>query len=114
MQCSLWDKLHFLPDFLAQRTQSLFVQMVQWRTGFHVQNASPREWAKGITLPVLVVHGDQDRVIQQSRGRTLFHAYGSQDRTWISLSGDNHHNVLVTPVPLYATMGTWLLQHVSD
>ncbi len=110
----LRDKLDFLPDFLADNIHLLFLQILKWRQGFDVGKASPKQWAADITLPVLVVHGDQDTVIRQPHGKALFDAYKSNDKTWINVSGGNHHNVLITPMPLYATMGAWLLQHLSD
>lgn len=109
----LRDKLNFLPHFLAEPIQSLFLQIIKWRVGFDVKESNPKFWAKTITLPVLLAHGDQDKVIQPSRGRALFNSYASKDKTWISVRGGNHHNVLITPMPLYATMGAWLLTHIK-
>lgn len=110
----LQDKLHFLPHFLAKHIHALFLQMIEWRVGFDVKKSSPKQWVKTVTLPVLLVHGEQDNVIQLPRGKALFNAYASKDKTWISVRGGNHHNVLITPMPLYATMGAWLLAHIQN
>lgn len=110
----LLDKLDFLPDFLARPVHWLFTRMLKWRFDFNSGEATPKDWAIKINHPLLLVHGDQDRVIYINRGQSLFSAYASQDKTWVNVPTANHHNILVTPMPLYATMATWLLQHLSN
>lgn len=109
----LSDKLDFLPDVLADPIHSIFKQLLKWRRDFDSDQATPKQWVQQVSLPVLVAHGDQDQLIRQARGRALFSAYNSKDKTWVNVSGGNHHNILITPMPLYATMGGWLLSYFT-
>jgi alpha-beta hydrolase superfamily lysophospholipase len=82
------------------------------RTGLDVRSLRPVDWAQGIHIPVLVAHGRSDALISPARGRSLFEGFGSRKKEWIDVEHGDHDNVLVTPMPLYARMARWLIQHL--
>ncbi|WP_020395466.1 alpha/beta hydrolase [Thiolinea disciformis] len=74
----------------------------------------PADWAKEVTLPALVLHGTQDRFVPLEQGQQLYRAFASQDKQWSSVQDGGHNSVLTTPQPVYAEMGVWLLQHLTE
>lgn len=83
------------------------------RGGANLAKARPVDWASRVRIPVLVAHGDNDTLIPLERGRALFDAFGSPNKRWVEVESGDHSRVLVTPMPLYATMSEWLLQACS-
>lgn len=54
---------------------------------------------KSVTCPVVVLHGDEDRLVYQKFGRKLFDAAPgcstcNTDKRWISLAGIGHNDIL--------------------
>jgi len=87
----------------------LFIRpMVRALGGPVLTDVRPDLWAKAVGCPVLVVHGDADRLIAEDRGRALHSAFASADKTWLSVSGAGHNNALITDQPVYATMAKWM------
>lgn len=82
------------------------------RTGLDTATVRPFEWAHQVQLPVFVAHGTNDPVIQMHRGRALFESFAAIEKKWVAVNGADHNNVLITPMPLYAAMAGWLLQHL--
>ncbi|WP_227021549.1 alpha/beta hydrolase [Oceaniferula marina] len=74
---------------------------------------TPAVWAQSVSIPVLVAHGSDDALIPMSSGRKLYDSFPSNDKKWIEVPGGDHDNVLITPMPLYAEMGVWILKHLS-
>lgn len=86
--------------------------LVKHRSGFQMADAAPAIWAsKCSRIPVFIAHGDQDPLISQTRGEQLLHAFPHTNKTWLTVTGANHHNVLITEQPVYASMGQWLLEN---
>lgn len=83
--------------------------MTSLRGGVTLSNARPVDWAARVKIPVFVAHGDADTLIPLSRGKALYEAFGSQEKRWVPVETGDHNRVLVTPMPLYATMAEWLL-----
>lgn len=106
------DRLAFLPEplpFLLNRSLDL---MARQRGGLALQDVRPGLWARHVTTPVLVAHGDRDEVVSLKRGRQLFDAVPSRDKSWLVVRGANHHNVLITSARPYAVMSEWFIGHV--
>ena len=76
-----------------------------------IQSIAPAKWAKAITIPTLIVHGEHDFFIHPSRGKAIFSAIDNPDKQWVSVPTAGHNNVLKTPMQLYALMSDWLLKH---
>lgn len=122
-------QVHRMTSALPKPMQSLvkplllnmFAMFVEWQGGIEPDKVDPASVASKISLPLLMLHGDQDRVIDITQGKALYDAYASQitnhtakiDKTWLTVEGANHHNVLVTEAPVYATMADWLLRHLQ-
>jgi pimeloyl-ACP methyl ester carboxylesterase len=77
-----------------------------------VSHLNPQEWAQGVHTPALVVHGTRDAFIPLGQGRKLYDALASPHKRWLTVDGGGHANVLRTAMPLYAEMGSWLLQTI--
>lgn len=123
---------------------NMFAVFVEWQGGIEPDKVNPANLAAKVSLPLFMLHGDQDRVIDITQGKALYDAYASQtfnqsanqtahkvatnnvdntaanirtvtvDKTWLTVQGANHHNVLVTEAPVYATMADWLLRHTRQ
>jgi fermentation-respiration switch protein FrsA (DUF1100 family) len=85
--------------------------MTEHRGGACLAQVRPDNWAKQVPLPVFVAHGDRDQLIPLHRGRRLFDAFSSGEKVWTVVPGADHDNILVTEMPLYARMSTWLIAH---
>lgn len=106
------DKLAFLPKPIPAVLDVALGWMTRLRGGLALKEVHPDAWAKLVTAPVLVAHGDRDQVIALERGRQLFDALHSHDKSWLVVHGANHRNVLTTSAPLYASMSVWFIRHV--
>lgn len=82
------------------------------RGGVDPAAVQPAEWAAAVSAPLLMAHGTDDELIPESFGRRLFDAYGSPEKRWVTVEGGTHDRVLVTDLPLYATMAEWFLKHL--
>ena len=107
------DKLSALPYPLSKFIGHVFSTMVRYRSGLDLSEVQPAIWAKSITIPVLMAHGDVDPLISPNRGRNLFNAIQSQNKQWVNVPGGNHNNILVTDMPLYAVMSAWFITHTK-
>jgi len=47
-------------------------------------------WAENLTIPLLVVHGQNDRMIPPDQGRTLFEAAATGDKRFVLVQGAGH------------------------
>lgn len=74
---------------------------------------NPEQWAAGVTVPTLVVHGDSDYYVPMQHGRRLFEALPAQNKQWLTVPGGGHRNVLSTPMQLYAAMSAWMLANAN-
>ncbi|MEM1295000.1 MAG: alpha/beta fold hydrolase [Verrucomicrobiota bacterium] len=94
----------------------LFSKMLQHslqsRHGLDPTLVRPADWLRASTAPLLVAHGTADPLFPIARGRVLFDASSSLEKKWVEVEGGNHHNVLVTEMPLYATMAAWIIDHL--
>lgn len=82
------------------------------RGGVDPSAVQPAKWAAAVSAPLLMAHGTDDELIPEAFGRRLFDAYGSAEKRWVSVEGGTHDRVLVTNMPLYATMAEWFLTHL--
>lgn len=106
------DKLAFLPKSLSALLDYSLGLMMRIRGNLMLNDIRPDVWARRVTTPVLVAHGDRDQVIALKRGKHLFDMLQSDDKSWLVVSGANHHNVLTHAGPLYAQMSEWFIEHV--
>ena len=56
------------------------------------------EWLDSFSCPVLVLHGDQDRIVPLEQGQLLFEQIGSEEKHFYVIQGADHNNTqLVDP-----------------
>lgn len=79
-----------------------------------IRSIRPRQIAQTLTLPALLVHGDEDIFVSEQQGQNLYAALGSSHRDWLTVSGAGHRNVLATSMPVYSEMSQWLLSIYDD
>ncbi|MEZ5536123.1 MAG: alpha/beta fold hydrolase [Thiolinea sp.] len=88
-----------------------FFDAAQWLNGEPgISQMQPAQWAKQLSVPALVVHGERDRYVPIQQGRKLYESLASKEKHWITVPGGGHRSVLATSMPLYAEMSAWLLQ----
>jgi pimeloyl-ACP methyl ester carboxylesterase len=86
----------------------------EWKTGLPLNRILSDLPAAILTLPTLITHGTADRVIPLESGRRLYDALPEGlEKQWIEVPGADHHNVLITDFPIYATIARWMLEHVK-
>lgn len=86
----------------------------QSRTGVALDEIRSDEPAARLKVPVLMAHGTADKVIPMVAGRRLYAALPlSIEKQWVEVPGADHHNVLITDFPIYATIARWMLDHVK-
>ena len=79
-----------------------------------INSIQPKAITHKITLPSLIVHGDQDHFVSAQQGQELYQSIVSKDKKWLTVKGAGHHNVLRTAMPLYAEMNEWLARVLSE
>ncbi len=80
-----------------------------YRGGVPLKSVQPYQWARAVTTPTLVFHGDVDDLISIERGHALYDAFASSHKAWIPVSDGGHGNVLITPAPTYRMMAEWMI-----
>lgn len=95
-------------DFGLSREVRGLVVLLHGRNG-RKEDLLPVAKAETLRIPTLVIHGDEDELISEGRGRELYNSFAGPKR-WLTVSGGNHDNVLVTEAPVYAEMVKWLLE----
>ena len=86
----------------------------EWKSGLSVQEIRPHEHAMGLTIPTLIAHGKDDKIVPIESGRQLFAALPEDTpKQWVEIPEADHHNVLITDFPIYATMAEWMLKYVK-
>lgn len=97
---------------LAMPFRALLDGIDRARGTVDIAAVQPREWARQVRSPALVVHGTKDPLIPAQSGRELFEALASRDKQWLDVPGGAHDRVLVTEMPLYAQMSRWLVERL--
>jgi len=88
-----------------------YLDMAQWIQGKpKLSHINPQQWAKKVTIPTLIVHGENDYFIPKAQGKALYNAINSNKKRWIVVPKGRHSTVLKTAMPLYAEMNSWLIK----
>lgn len=86
----------------------------EWKTGLPLGAIQPHEYAARLKIPTLIFHGTDDKVVPIESGRKLYAALpGGIEKQWVEIPSADHHNVLITEFPVYATLASWMLTHVK-
>ena len=85
--------------------------LVAQRAGFRPEQVRPLDAAALLKdQPVLIGHGDRDSFITCEQARRLFAAVPSRRKEFLNIPDANHHDVLVTTAPVYATVSAFFLK----
>lgn len=88
--------------------------LVEHRAGFRPEEATPLNAARLLThQAVLIGHGDSDRFIDHAHAHRLFAAVPTARKQFLNIPTANHHNVLITSTPVYATISAFLLNSLA-
>ena len=79
---------------------------------FDLSITKPVAWIANTNIPTMIAHGTSDSLIPLEKGQNLYNAIPHQEKRWIEVDGGNHDNVLVTEMPLYATMASWFFDYM--
>ncbi|WP_179319531.1 alpha/beta hydrolase [Winogradskyella helgolandensis] len=77
--------LALISDFLVDRAGSV--------GDFDADDASPIKYAKSVTQPILVIHGDKDIAINISEGKANFSNIKSNDKEFIEVESAGHSDL---------------------
>ena len=58
--------------------------------GFDIDSASPVQAVKNTNIPVLIVHGDEDKFVPYHMGRKIFEACASENKRFLTGKGADH------------------------
>lgn len=111
--CS-FDRLNHILEEQCEPLSNTIAASCQYFGGVDPTVVTPEEWSKRVQEPVLVLHGDADKLIPISLGRSLYESFASPDKRWITVEGGTHQSILVTPMPVYAEMVEWALRYNSS
>jgi uncharacterized protein len=69
---------------------------LQWPLSLLVASGlDPIDYAPRLTVPVTMVHGDEDRAVPLSQGKRLYEAIGSSQKEFWQISGGKHTDTFV-------------------
>ena len=108
----IWDQGRARAWILGSLFSSRLQQVLRKRHGLEPAEVRPVAWTAKTNVPVLVAHGTADSLFPLNRGRALYEALPGEHKSWVEVEGGDHDNVLITPMPLYATMAAWYLDHM--
>ncbi len=87
----------------------------EWKTGMPLSAIQPHEYAARVKVPTLILHGTDDKIVPIESGRQLFAALPANiEKQWVEIPTADHHNVLITEFPVYATIAEWMLKWVKQ
>ncbi|MFO8102184.1 MAG: alpha/beta hydrolase [Dehalococcoidia bacterium] len=59
------------------------------------------EFIKGITMPVLIIHGERDILIPHIEAQTIFDHIGSREKKLVTIDGAGHNDILICGIDRY-------------
>lgn len=100
--------------FLGKPWALTAAQVYQWKTGMPLNEVRPEDYAAKLTIPTLILHGTDDRIVPLESGKKLYQALPANiEKQWVEIPSADHHNVLITEYPVYATVAEWMLKYVK-
>lgn len=58
--------------------------------GINIEQASPVQAVANTNIPILIIHGDDDRFVPYSMGKAVFNACKSQNKRFLTVEGAGH------------------------
>jgi len=88
--------------------QAMVRFFVQYRAGYDPRWVRPVDSAALLkTTAALIGHGSADEFVSPRQADLLFSMLSCRRRQFLAVPGAGHHDVLVTPTPVYATLGAF-------
>jgi pimeloyl-ACP methyl ester carboxylesterase len=88
--------------------------LVEHRAGFRPEEAAPVRAASQLQQhAVLIGHGDCDGFIGYAHAHRLYAAVPSSRKQFLNVPSADHHNVLITSTPVYATLSAFFLKSLA-
>ena len=56
---------------------------------------------RSVTVPTLIIHGEEDHLIPIREGRALFDAAGAADKRWLAIPGAGHNDLMMVGINRY-------------
>ena len=68
-----------------------------------VDELQAQHWEKvcSITIPLLVIHGDQDTIVPMERSKELYDAVSSVDKRFVTIKGAGHNDLMAMGIDRY-------------
>ena len=101
-------KIPWLPDVLIRQN----INRAGAIAGFPPDQVNPADYARKVSVPVLVAHGAADANIPISFGRELYDAFSSPQKVWLSVPGAGHDDLEETGGDDYFRQVLSFLEHI--
>ncbi|MBP1735561.1 MAG: hypothetical protein H6Q53_1848, partial [Deltaproteobacteria bacterium] len=56
---------------------------------------------KEVTIPTLIIHGDEDEIIPATEGRTLFALSGAKEKSSLFIPNAGHNDIMMVGLEAY-------------
>lgn len=113
MDALLLDHLPAQLQAVGRPLLGWFALLVKLRGGVDIFTINPGDLAAAITLPVLQIHGEIDRLIPFTHGQTLAERYANAS-TMIAVADGDHNSALYRRTPVFAPAIAFILRHFPD
>jgi alpha-beta hydrolase superfamily lysophospholipase len=82
------------PFWMGQKSIDGAFQRAESEGQFRLDEVSPRGSAERIHVPLLLIHGTEDRKLPLADGQAIEQAAGTSDKNLLQVEGANHDNLL--------------------
>lgn len=101
-------------SFLGKPWATGAAWIYEWKTDLSLSAIQPHEYAARLRIPTLILHGTADTIVPIESGRRLYASLPANiEKQWVDIPDANHHNVLITDFPVYATIAEWMAKWVK-
>ncbi len=59
------------------------------------------EMIRGIMLPTLIIHGEEDQLVPLENARDLYHHLGAKEKELLIIPGATHNDIMMVGFPIY-------------
>jgi alpha-beta hydrolase superfamily lysophospholipase len=116
---STFDKLSYVlegksvdifGDYLGAMLYRALLVSLDTFYGFNPEKSDSAMKAKGIDIPLFMLHGKKDKLIGYEHGEKLFKSFSSKVKELHLDENGDHHNILITEYPFYKKSIEFLLK----
>ncbi|CAA6803504.1 MAG: Unknown protein [uncultured Sulfurovum sp.] len=103
--------LRIFGDFLGTLLYEGLEKSLVFFYNFNPKEVDSTKLAKGLKLPLYMVHGEEDSLIAYEQGEELFSSFNSQQKQFYLDKEGDHHNILITKHQFYKESGLFFTLH---